>query len=69
MPNNYRTLIALSLVSIVLAVPGTLLMAGVWSFGGQFQPFIVVILFLLLFAMPFAFPPPQLEEDSNGKAS
>lgn len=53
-------ILTLSSPLITLAV---LLTAGVISFGGKAQPFIIVALFLMAFSIPLILPGPQSDND------
>lgn len=62
--NNLRKCLMLIIFSTALLVtPAILMTTGVFSFGGAAQPFIIVALFLVAFAIPCFMPAPQFDSD------
>jgi hypothetical protein len=58
MSKDIKNMLLVGLIGLLFSVPAVLMTAGVISFGGAFQPFIIVALFLISFAGVFALPAP-----------
>lgn len=51
-----KSLLLILALGALLTTPAILLTAGVISFGGKAQPFIIVVLLLGVFSLPFLLP-------------
>lgn len=65
MNNIQKSLIFIFFTTALLVTPAILMTAGVFSFGGAAQPFLIVFLFLLAFAVPFLLPEPQFNRGQS----
>jgi len=63
MNTTQKYLLLILVLGALLTTPAILLTAGVISFGGKAQPFIIVTLFLGAFSIPFLLPTPQLDKE------